>query len=474
MRRMENTMRRLSVLTLVLTTAGWMTGCSDSPRSSEPVYASTGGTGGGGAGATGAAGAGPGLGGAAAGGAAGQAAAGGAAGGAIAAGGQGGAAGAAPPVLAPPAPTGLVSLNSDYQSTSLSLLNPDGGLLKGDCVHSSTLGNGTSKTISGDAVLPSQPQRGGYVVIVDRTNGALTFVDPAGCFIARQTPIPGGGKLDPHDVVIVSAHKAYVTRYQANLASASPQLIGNDVVAIDPTDGTYLSRVNLDAYASKSAAGVLARPDRAIIADGRVVVSLNQIDASYTAYGDGAVAIIDPATDMVTGSVALPGLYDCEGMDFVPASHTLLVSCGGIYAAKDQPLQSGIAVVDLSASPPRLDHIVSSVALGGHPLDFGWVIAAPAAGAPARAFAGSYDPQGIAPDALVQFDFVSGSVTPVTTAAAFSIGVPALAGGLLFVPQALASAPKIQIVDVTVSPQPLSGFTADPANGLPAREIAWY
>ncbi len=115
-------------------------------------------------------------------------------------------------------------------------------------------------------------------------------------------------------------------------------------------------------------------------------------------------------------SVSLPGLYDCEGMDFVAASHMLLVACGGAFGGRDQPLQSGIAVVDLGASPPRLDHVVSSVAFDGHPVSFGWVLSAPSAAAPNRAFAATYDPKGIAADAVFQFDFASGAVTPVTTA----------------------------------------------------------
>ena len=60
-------------------------------------------------------------------------------------------------------------------------------------------------------------------------------------------------------------------------------------------------------------------------------MSLNQIDASFSIYGDGAVVVIDPATDKMVASVSLPGLTDCEGMDFVPASHRLLVACGGAF-----------------------------------------------------------------------------------------------------------------------------------------------
>ena len=476
-------LRSLSLVVGGLTALGLVAGCNDSVRTSEPVYASAGAGGGGTGGAAG----GPGVdhpaGGAATGGQAAEGGQGGqstttGAGGGVsrpaALGGPGGAAGG-PAVLVPPAPVGLVSLNTDYQTTSLSLLSRSGGSVKPDCVHSATVGNGTSKTISGDAVLPSQPQLGGDIVIVDRGNGALTFVNPSSCFIARQVAIPGGAKTDPHDVVIVSDHKAYVTRYQSNATATNAQQAGNDVIAIDPSTGGYLSRINLDAYAATGAgAQVLARPDRALIADGRVVVSLNQIDASYATYGDGAVVVINPANDTVVASVALPGLYDCEGMDFVAASHTLLVACGGGFGGRDQPLQSGIAVVDFSTNPPRLDHVVSSVAFDGHPISFGWVLAAPSAAAPNRAFAATFDPKGIAPDALFQFDFVSGAVTPVTSADAFSLGSPALADQLLFVPEALFVAPKVQLVDLSVTPPLISGLTADSKNGLPPRAVAWY
>ena len=57
--------------------------------------------------------------------------------------------------------------------------------MRGDCIHSTTTGAG-SQTISGDVALPSQPQRGVRIVLLDRGNTALTFVNPAHCAIDRQ------------------------------------------------------------------------------------------------------------------------------------------------------------------------------------------------------------------------------------------------------------------------------------------------
>src|SRR6202012_710559 len=113
----------------------------------------------------------------------------------------------ASPATSPPPTTGLAVVNSDYSTTSLSILDTTGALVRADCVDSATGANGgATKTISGDAVLPSQPQLGGDVVIIDRGNVALTFVDPRTCTIVRQIPIPGP-KTNPHDVVMLAHDK---------------------------------------------------------------------------------------------------------------------------------------------------------------------------------------------------------------------------------------------------------------------------
>jgi hypothetical protein len=418
-------------------------------------------------GAAGAAGA-VGTGGAA--GAAGAVGTGGAAGAAGAVG-TGGAAGA--PLLAPPAPTGLVALNSDYSSTSLSLLSTSGSVAKASCVHSTTV-NGTP-TISGNVVLPSQPQVGGKIVLVDRGNGALTFVDPTACTITRQVSVPGLATTNPSDVVIVSDTKAYVTRYLPGPSGATPANKGNDVVVMNPTTGTFMSRIPFDAYASTVAgATILSRPDRALIANGRVVVSLNEVDANYVNYGEGKIAVIDPATDTVVAGIALTGLYDCEGMSYVDASKTLLVACAGPYMAEDQPLLSGVAVVDLSGATPVLKRVISGVAFDDQALNFSWVLAAPTAAGGTRAFVGTNDPAFVKPDALYVFDYVLGTTSKIASSDPYTIGAPANTASLLFVPEATFSSPKVQLFNITGTPQAGSSFVSDTVNGLQPLEIGWY
>jgi hypothetical protein len=381
--------------------------------------------------------------------------------------------------LTPPARTGLASVNNDtgFQATSVSILDPGGGVVHPDCIDSNPPNGGVIPLISTDVVMPSQPQRGGNLVLIDRGNGLLTTVNPTTCKVVGQIIVPGAGgmKTNPHDLVTITDHKAYVTRYQPNTAAANPAQMGNDIAVIDPTTGAFLSRIDVDAYASTVAgATVLARPNRAIIAGGKIVVSLNEADASYRTYGDGRVIVIDPASDAVVASVTLAGLHDCDGMDYVASTQTLLVACGGTYMAADQPTQSGIAVVDLGVSPPSVTAIFTGATFDNQPVNFSWVLAAPPAAGGTRAFAGTNDPNLVAPDVLFAFDYVLGTTTQIATSAPFTLGAPAATGSLLFVPEFLGTTPKVQLFDITSAPQATTAFAPDTVNKLSPVQVAWY
>jgi hypothetical protein len=399
---------------------------------------------------------------------------GGTAGAAGSSGGGGGSAGGGG-TLSAPAALGAAVINSDFVSTSVSLLNPQGTLTRGDCVHSMTTGTG-SKTISGDVVLPSQPQRGNKVVLIDRGNTALTFVNPATCAVDGQFSVKGGFNLaNPHDVVTVSTSKAYVTRYGKNAAPATPTAAGDDILILDPRDGTINGRIDLSAYGSATHP---ASPDRAIIAAGKVVVTLNRWNSTNYTYEAGSVVVIDPATDQVVQQLGLGGLKNCEGLDYVPAQPTVLIACGGSFGSTEQALESGVAVVDVASSPARLARVISAVAFPTPPVTFAWVVSMPTAtGAAARAFTstlGSFSPS--APDHLYQFDFVTGATMSFGTASPFDLGKPAGGNGRLLLPDAKASTPRVHVFDASSAgvPTETTAFVPDVASGLPPREIAWY
>jgi hypothetical protein len=379
----------------------------------------------------------------------------------------------AAPATSPPPMTGLAVINSDFSTSSLSILDTNGALVRADCVDSATAATGSAtKTISGDAVLPSQPQLGGDVIIIDRGNVGLTFVNPSTCAIVRQIPVPGV-RTNPHDVVMLAADKAYVTRYDLNLAATDPALAGNDIAVINPRTGALRGQIVLDAYASTvTGATILARPDRALLVEGRVIVSLDEIDHGFKSYGEGRLVVVDPAIDRVTASVALTGLANCEGMTYVEVQKTLLVACGGPFGGATS--ESGIAVVDLGASPPTLTGVIPSAAFDGRPLNIGWVLALSPTGGGTRAFAVTNDPNDVDPDTLFDFDYVAGTTTPLSTSSPYTLGMSAGLPGLLLVPNSTLSMPQIDLYDVTVAPTATTTFTSDPVTGLPPQEIAPY
>ncbi|HMF42914.1 MAG TPA: hypothetical protein VKQ32_19715, partial [Polyangia bacterium] len=388
----------------------------------------------------------------------------GGAGGAVGSGGSGG-------TFAAPAPMGAAVLNSDFFSTSLSILNTQGSVVHGDCVHTTTTGTG-AKTISGDVVLPSQPQRGGQVVLIDRGNTALTFVNASTCAFDRQLSVKGGFNLaNPHDVVIVSDRKAYVTRYGKNAAPQNALAGGDDLLIIDPRDGTINGHIDLSAYAS---ATYPASPDRAIIAAGKVVVTLNRWNSTDYTNDVSSIVIVDPDTDQVVQNLELGGLINCEGMDVVAGTKIVLVACGGSFGSIEQALQAGIAVVDLSVTPAKIVRIVSSQVFPTAPLTFAWVLAYPSAASPSRAFTatlGSFSPS--LPDTLYQFDYVGGGLASFGTASPFDLGMPAVGNGRLLVPDANSAMPRVHVFDTDALTESLA-FVPDTANGLPPRQVAWY
>jgi len=262
---------------------------------------------------------------------------------------------------------GIVVVNSDYNSTSVSFLDRDGNLVKDGCFNSGTGTPSLAMMLSGDVVLPTQVPSGGPVPIVDRGNGVLTWLDPLTCEPLRQLAVSTGYLAYPHDVVTLSASKAYVTRPEENgAATPAPGDFddGNDLLIIDPAQTKILGRIDLKPFAP---VGVLPRADRALLAEGVVFVSLNAIDQHWSSYGTGRIVMVDPVTDAVTGFIDVPGAKNCGAMTYVAAAKKLMVACGGSFSDAQQIDSSAIAVIDLGVSPPAVVAQIAAASVGTLP-----------------------------------------------------------------------------------------------------------
>ena len=268
---------------------------------------------------------------------------------------------------AAPTHLGIAVVNSDYSATSVSFLDRDGNLVKDGCFNSGTGTPGLAMTLSSDVVLPTQVPAGGPVPIVDRGNGTLTWLDPVTCAPLRQLAVATGYLAYPHDVVTLSANKAYVTRYEEN-AAATPATgdfdDGSDLLIIDPVQPKILGRIDLKPFAP---AGVQARADRALLAEGIVFVSLNAISGDFKTYGTGRIVMVDPVADLVTGTIDLPGAKNCGAMTYAAVERKLMVACSGDFSDPHQVNSSAIVVIDLKISPPVVATQIAAASIGALP-----------------------------------------------------------------------------------------------------------
>lgn len=378
---------------------------------------------------------------------------------------------------------GLVVVNSDpnFATTSISLLDRSTGqVTRGDCIDSNSHPPGVTLALSGDVVVPSWPQPGHPVLLIDRRNSVLTWLDAATCAPTHQLDVSTGFAANPHDVVGVSPTKAYVTRYEFNptpTPDPNDRDDGDDLLIIDPSVPAITGRIDLSSYVIPVTGAVMkARPDRARLIDGTLFVALNEINDDFRkALAHGRVIAIDTATDRVIATIDIPELTDCVDMTYVEASKTLVVLCTGDYLAADPVQTAGIVYIDVTASPPvEVRHQMAS-AFGGRTLGAYAGIARDGA----LGFGVTPGVFGDTPhDRLWSFDVAGGQATPVTDAMdSFVYGAILVDPGhqRLYLTDALGNAPRVQIYDYssgTATHQ--TSVTTDAEHGLLPRAIAWY
>ncbi|HEX3765174.1 MAG TPA: hypothetical protein VHW23_41040 [Kofleriaceae bacterium] len=389
--------------------------------------------------------------------------------------GSGGGGGSDVGAAKPTPPVGLVVVNSDFMSTSISLLDGSTGqVTKGDCIDSGTRPPGSTPALSSDVVVPSAPQPGNPVLLIDRKNAALTWLDPATCMPTHQLDVSTGFAANPHDVIGLSTTKAYVMRYDPSPNDAGA---GDDILIIDPSVPAITGRIDLSSFVVPVSGAVMkARPDHARLINGNVFVSLNELsDDFFSGVGHGRVIEIDPATDQVVATIDIPELADCVEMSYVEASQTLVVVCTGDFTAADPTLTSGIAYIDVSASPPVEVLHQTAAAFAGRALSSYSGIAQNGA----LGFAVTPGVFGTTPhDRLWSFNVASGQATPVTDASdSFVYGTVLVDPDHLrvYLTDGFASTPRVQIYDYTSGTAVhQAAIEADAASGLPPREIARY
>jgi hypothetical protein len=358
---------------------------------------------------------------------------------------------------------GVVVVHTDYKTSLVSLVDPvTGTVAKDDCINSGSKGALLTATLSEDVVVPTQPQPSNDVVLIDRHNATLTWVAPKTCEVTRQVNVGEGKMANPYDVLPVSAKKVYVPRYNAD---------PSDLLILDPTTGTITGHIDMKPSTPMSDKPVLPNPSRGVVLNGKAYVVLSALAADSMSGAQGRVVVVDTATDMVTGTIDLTGLKNCGSI--AALDKALVVSCGGVFNDPNQLNDSGVALVDLSVTPPAVKVVPAKTF--GAALSFADVAVA----SPSLAFAiTAGDFNKMTPDQLWAFDFAGGAPRKVLDGK----GPFTLSGLLvdpshtkLYVADGDAKTPKTHIFDVS-NPAMITLQTSltTSAGGLPPRYIAWY
>jgi len=248
----------------------------------------------------------------------------------------------------PPGPCGhaIVALSSDYAATSVGILGFNGAVLDGTIVSSASTTTSLSEPFSGDVVSPTASTPNG-IVLVDRTPaGVISWLDPPSGKILRQLSVSAG--TDPQDYIELSPQKAYVSRFDTNLAATDPLKAGGDVVVIDPSIPKLLSRIDIAASLVNLPPGILAHPNRMLSMGDSIVLLVPTYSKNYQQTGDSLLLRIDPSRDVVVGSLTLPNLKACLGLSLSPKNDKLAVACSGAFDGTSDPMLSsaGVAIVD--------------------------------------------------------------------------------------------------------------------------------
>lgn len=294
----------------------------------------------------------------------------------------------------------LVVVETDYQSTNVAIVSPEGEPLSRSVVASKKTTSGA--LLSGDVVLPHDPQPGSEIVLIDRyPSGVLSWVETRTARVVRQLDVKTGFLSNPHDYLEVSPQKAYVTRYETNpTPGRAPFDRGGDLLIVDPSLPRITGAVDLHDEGD----GVLPRPDQMTRVGDTVLVSLHRLDRDFRNAKEGRIVGIDPQSDRIRFRLDLPGFSNCGG--FAKTGTELAIACSGTFESEAQLAESGVVVLDPAASPMAVSRVFRIAETLGGPI------------APSLTYAEQHrvygvrygDPQTGRPDALFSLDTGTGDV----------------------------------------------------------------
>jgi hypothetical protein len=251
-------------------------------------------------------------------------------------------------------PRGLALVSSDFLSSELALLAPDGSVASAAFMSSASgPASGVAAPLSGDLSVRASSTRPNELVLVDRfgTN-VLTFVDAATAVVRAQLPIGTGFESNPQDYLELDEHRAYVPRLTENTAPGrEPFDAGSDLLIVDPSQPEIVGSLPMPRLP-----GYLPNPVAVISYDDVLLVTLQHARPDYSGMSDSELVAVDVADESIRYRLPLVGLQNCGRAELSPSGALLVVACASFIDPRGEapdPAGSGIVWLDASQEPPR-------------------------------------------------------------------------------------------------------------------------
>lgn len=282
---------------------------------------------------------------------------------------------------APACGRGLAVVNSDYQSSNVSLISNTGELLSPSLVASGHFAPGLSADFSGDVVLPSARTDQEELILLDRYPGSvMSFVSLRDARVRAQLDVSTGFRANPHDAIVLKGGLIYVTRFDTNSdAGRVPFDEGGDLLLVDPAVPRIVSRVELRSALSDIPAPLVPNPDRGLLVDDTVYVVVATYSPDYKSSGSSFLVAIDPRLHTVTRSLRLDGLHGCAGLAVRPDRRELAVACSGKWHSPQGATvaESGLVGIDISDGMKKVWQLPASRLSPAQPFAFTVAYASP-------------------------------------------------------------------------------------------------
>ncbi|MEZ4229397.1 MAG: hypothetical protein R3B89_09540 [Polyangiaceae bacterium] len=245
---------------------------------------------------------------------------------------------------------GLVVISSDYQSSNVSLLDPQGNVLSSSFISSASSGVRLNAPLSGDVVVPGARLAGDRAVLLDRKAASVvSWIDLKTARVTAQLGVGTGFSANPHDYVEVSPDLAFVTRFDPNPEPGRQAFDGgDDVLVLDPSVPAIIGRIDLSGALGENSQGFFPRPDKLRVVGDQLYVLASAYSADFQDSLESRIVRVDLESQSVAEVLVLDGLHACAGLALSPSEQQLAVSCSGPFGGDAIiPEGSGLGLVDI-------------------------------------------------------------------------------------------------------------------------------